>query len=186
MNQFKTTLPGVLAVLSLSGALACGDDGGSNGSGVSGSKALSDVTASEAEKVCEWIEEQASSIQPSKKQLCTALAISLTTDEQSCDALVDECVKADPIDPEPGEEEEEDACADADELVTSCETVTVSEFETCMKAYVDAVEREIASASCARAGEELDFDAQPPPACRKIEQECPELLAGIGDEEEAG
>lgn len=188
MKQSNTTLPGVIAVLSLCGALACGDDeGSSSGSGVSGDKLVSDVTDAEAKKVCEWIEKQSASIEPSKKQVCTAAAVGLSTTQAECNEFVDTCLMSD-VEIDEEEEEEGDGCEDADASeVDFCDKVTVSEFESCVKAYLNTFKQQFAAISCADAGEEPDFDeVDIPAACEKIEEDCPGLLDGIGGEEEAG
>jgi hypothetical protein len=184
MKQSTTTLPGVIAVLSLCGALACGDDEGSSGSGVSGDKLVSDVTDAEAKKVCEWIEDQSASIEPSKKQLCTAVAVGLSSTQAECNEFVDTCLMSDAEIEE--EEDEGDGCEDADASeVDFCDKVTVGEFEACVKAYLNTFKQQFAALSCADAGEESEIDdVDPPAACKKIQEECPGLLEGIGGGEE--
>jgi hypothetical protein len=184
MKQSNTTLPGVIAVLSLCGALACGDDEGSSGSGVSGDKLVSDVTDAEAKKVCEWIEAQSASIEPSKKQLCTAVAVGLSTTQDECNDFVDTCLMSDAEIEE--EEDEGDGCEDVDASEADfCDEITVGEYEACVKAYLSTFKQQLAAISCADAGEEPDIDdVDPPAACKKILEECPGLLEDIGGGEE--
>jgi hypothetical protein len=184
MKLFSTKLPGVVSVLSLCGALACGDDDGSSGSGVSRSKLVSDVTDAEAKKVCEWIERQSKSYEPSKKQLCTAGAVALSTTPDQCGELVEECLTED-LDLD---DDEDSDCDDADASeVASCDTVTVGEFESCLNAYLGAFKKQIDSLSCKDAGEEPEIGlSEVPDACEKIVEECPELLSEVGDDEETG
>jgi hypothetical protein len=185
MKQSNTTLPGVIAVLSLCGALACSDDEGSSGSGVSGDKLVSDVTDAEAKKVCEWVEDQAASIEPSKKQLCTAVAVGLSTTQAECNDFVDTCLMSDA---EIEEEDEGNGCEDTDASeVAFCDKVTVGEFEACVKAYLSTFKQQFAAISCADAGEEPEIDeVDTPAACKKIEEDCPGLLDDLGGDEEEG
>lgn len=185
MKQSSTTLPGVFAVLSLCGALGCGDDDGSSGSGVNRGKLVSDVTDAEAKKVCLWIGRESKAYEPSKKQLCTAGALARSTTTDQCGELVEHCLTDDDVDLD-DEDDDEDDCDDADASeVASCDTVTVGEFETCLKAYLGAFKKQFDSLSCKDAGDEPDIEMPDlPDACEKIARDCPELLSEVGDDEE--
>lgn len=174
MKQPIVAITGAFALLSLTGALGCGDDS-SSGSGVNSNKLVSEVTDEDAKKVCRWVEKQSASVNPSEKQICTAGVLGLASDETSCNKLVDQCVAG--TSGELPEEEASDCDTASASDVDSCDTITVGEYEACVKAQLDALKSSLSSVSCKNAGDAPDFEASTTPeACKKIERECPDLL----------
>jgi hypothetical protein len=170
--------------------LGCGGDGDGAGasSGVTPSAQLGKLDTTQARQLCEWASSQVdeSSFEPTKQQACTLFGISFTDNPTDCRAFADACVQApdenDGISEEEEEEleEEEDDCATAmvDAELMGC-TATVSEYEACVRAAVDAIERVFASLSCEQAGMsdlEGDVAAQEPEACKALEAKCPDVF----------
>jgi len=180
MKQSIVAITGALALLSLTGALGCGDDDGSSGSGVNGKKLISDVTQEDAKNVCRWIEKESASIKPNNEQFCTAAVVSIASDEAECKQLVADCVKtADKAEPE---KEEASDCnsIDADDVDSSCDTITVAEYEACVRASLNQLKGTLSGLSCKSAGEEPELGTSTKPAaCQKIADECPALLDGV-------
>lgn len=162
-----------LAFLSLSaGAFACGGgDGG--GSGVEGSKALTELDATERQDLCDYGQSLVSDAD-STKVSCYFAALFFSETEQDCQTAYDACI-ADPDD------SVEETCS-IDEAPPACAAdVTVSEIEACAREQAAAVSSLADSLSCASDPAELEDIGELPPACKAVETKCPELF----DDEQA-
>jgi hypothetical protein len=174
MKRTLIILTSASTLFVLAGTQGCGEDDPST-SGVEGSKLASEVTDAEGKQICRWVQDLSGSAAPSAKQGCTVLALAFSSTQAECNELVDQCLK----EPDVGEVEEGDACAQADaSIVDHCDTLSVAEYESCARSYIAALKRQLSSASCADAGKDDEgFDDLDLPAeCKKVEQECPELL----------
>ena len=166
MKQIK--FASALAFLSLSfGFAACGGgDGG--GSGVEGSKALTELDATERQDLCDYGQSLVSEAD-SNKVSCYFAALFFSETEEDCQAAYDACI----ADPEGSVEE---SC-NVDETPPACAAdVTVAEIEACAREQANAVSTLANSLSCSSDPSELETAGELPPACKAVEAKCPELF----------
>lgn len=165
-------------------ATGCGDsDGGaSKSSGVPASKPAAEVTDSEAVELCEWIQEQGATIDPSEEEACTYVASSIAQNEADCKAFVQQCLDAPQEEPAP-DDEEDCSTASASDLGGGTCTATVGEVESCFRDIIAAQKDAFDSASCAKAG--MAAEPAMPASCTKLQTTCPGAF-GDGSDDDGG
>jgi hypothetical protein len=120
-------------MLVLGAAAGCGDDDGSGGTSVSGSKLLTELTASEAGKLCSYSEKQYKAVLGSEDQYCTLDGLGGTSDSELCEEYKQECLDEGYYADDKNEDWEcENEEAIVDEAEGEC-TATVSEYEACVQ-----------------------------------------------------
>lgn len=182
-----------LILLALAG---CGDDGeGSGGgsvtTGLPEDKMLADVTAAEAQDVCESLAaSSANAISEADlaRLPCTIAALSspanlmsdgmggVTVDRAACEESVSSCLEAAP-EPAPSDD------CDAGTLMASladCDA-TAAELEACLNASLPQIRSLLAQINC-----NVDLNAGPPSgfeepaACKALDMKCPGVLDAVG------
>lgn len=162
----------LLIVLSMP-MLGCDRDEEEEGSGVNRSKVMTEVSAEEANTVCNYVVEQLS---PEDVQtvFCYLIAhlVSELDPSIDCEAVAQECLAS--SEPLPDLSEQCDVTSqDLSALPACAATVTVGEFEDCQLATVQALADLADTISCDFAPPEED---EVVPECQNIMNECPELL----------
>lgn len=179
----KTKLLVLSGAIVLSAIWGCGDSGGGNGTGVAGDTLVKDVTDAEVKKVCKWNNDQFLSLTKSVsvRQICTFEEAPYASDKTECKDAVADCV-------DQGAEEEEDldeeACDDLEkpDVPAGCNTVTIADYETCVKTLASRTKKLVNGASCDNAGDEPDYEAAAadiPSQCQVIVNRCPSILPGF-------
>lgn len=169
----------VVSVISLLGAVACGDDDGGGGGGtggVSNNKKVGDLSESEAKALCNGLSSKFQKLGEAQTQiLCVAQSAALSGgDEDRCEESVDTCK----------EQIGEDLGIDCDEnegetgVSDECDEVTVGELNDCLDATVKAMDAIKAKVTCSTDVSELGdlmSEYETPAACSKIEAKCPDV-----------
>lgn len=149
--------------------LACGDDSNGRGSGVPGSKVVSDLTVSELRAVCRSIY-AGENPDGTPIQWCTFGAASSSDSKEDCIAARDLCIEEER---ELADEEPDDG-DDCEELtaedVPQCD-VTVGELERCLKDELAMMRAVVSKASCDKLGGP-DDPFETPASCGKIPSDC--------------
>lgn len=154
-----------VALMGLAGAVGCGDDDGNGG------EKLNDLSAAEAEDLCEWVKEH-NNIGGTERQWCTVDAVSETSSKTSCDAYVEDCLDNGDY----ADLSDDTDCSDfdvEDELGSDC-SATVSQLKSCVNALVAQQKKALSNASCSDAGEDLYSEF--PASCEKVEEDCPSFF----------
>lgn len=153
-------------------ASAPGSDAANDGAAPqdSASKPLVELTDSELEALCKWMEDL--HVMPSKVQLCTSRSLQATS-QAACTASVAACVASDNVDASVRPQCDPSFVR---KLPKHCTTLTTQDYRSCAAAAADASNQHLASLSCSQlnsprpagAGSEL-------PACAMLVRMCPEL-----------
>ncbi|MET0283952.1 MAG: hypothetical protein ABW352_05760 [Polyangiales bacterium] len=169
----------VVSVVSLLGAVACGeDDGGAGGgSGLSDNKKLGDLSESEARSLCKSLQSKFKSLGDSQVELSCTLQSAFTSggDAARCGTQVDSCKEneasvVDPIDCD-GDDAETG-------VSTDCNDVTVGELNDCIDANITEFDKLASMVTCSTSIQELgslSMSVETPAACAKIEAKCPDI-----------
>ncbi len=140
-------------------------------SGVDGAMSLPDLTDSDSQKLCEWLD----TMSPSKTDACTYGAVVLSQDKADCETTRDACLENwDNV------EAEEDDCPSPEDWPAGCQA-SVSEFERCMTDLLARNMELYPGLSCDdtdRAESLLERAQEVPVSCQTLERECPGLLDG--------
>lgn len=153
------------------GAVHCGDDGDSkgspDGSGVSGSKALIDLTDADAQKLCEFERDSYLASLTSEEAYCFRTGSVFSA--SSCEQDIAECVASSDY------EDELDDAWDCERSTVEdyvegddCEA-TVAEFEACIKSDDSQSKAFYDKASCDSDPEDRPDDTS---ACEKLLDKC--------------
>lgn len=197
--------------------IACGDDGGNHvSSGLPANEKLSSLDTADAQQLCKSLASSFNNVlsdSDKKRIACTVLAVPLSFKESSsgqvegdvakCKGLVTRCLNGETISTEKPEFEvpdqfiEEASCSEAkaSEKIAGCES-SVSEFETCASAILDALSRKFDIISCDSLSDaellmEMPSDPEKPmemstddlefashPECKALNSKCPNIDFG--------
>lgn len=156
---------------------ACGgDDGGGSGfsTGVSGSKKLDQLSASETQQLCSDLEEWGQEVvENGRPKLCRIAGI-FAEDEAQCEMLVQECIN-EPDEPTPGMCEAPDNCSATVAEVQKCLDDAVVEFNKLLDQFPTC--KQIASGMASVPVSQ----PQQPASCKAIESTCPDVSSIFED-----
>jgi hypothetical protein len=141
---------------------ACGGD---DGSGVDPDKTFDQVSAGEANDICEWVADLVS--ESDAKQVACYL-VGIVTEQLGggdCDQVADACL-ADTTPAQAG------CSVTTQELPECASTVTVGEVETCLEDVASQIASLADTISCDSSLAELED----PASCVAIDEKCPDLL----------
>jgi hypothetical protein len=171
--QVRSTF--VVSVVSVLGALACGDDEGSTG-GVSNDAKLGDVSGADARAVCRNLESKFKRIGEAQTDiLCVARGVASSEgDERQCNSAVEQCRDA--------REDTGLDCNDSDDesgVSSACNDVTVGELNDCLDAMAEAVESVAQMLTCrldTEGLEDVSLAYDEPASCTAIMSKCPDIM----------
>ncbi|MEN9580934.1 MAG: hypothetical protein RJA70_3943 [Pseudomonadota bacterium] len=179
--------------------MACGDDDGGSGGGITSSvdesKAANKLTPAEEQEVCEATSDYLKRSLPAT-EFCKIAGIeaygnelganqSAPKAEESCVAATADCIKADA--PDSGIK-----CDEAEPLPKECDA-SVGEMTLCLEAVIDkqaqlwrmvnfpdceGVLEFVTSEEAQNVGEMLEFSPQDLPACKALSSACTEVFSG--------
>ena len=139
-------------------------------------KPVESLSVAEFREFCEWTVKHAADAL-SAEQYCTVGAVESSEDEAECTASYEMCIEEEGEFWESDIEEALEGCAEIEQsdLPTDC-SVTLGEVRDCYAAIDDELSRAARTFDCEMPGETLPDEA--PAACRRIEDDCPDALAG--------
>jgi len=141
--------------------VACGDNDGGSGRELD-DKRLDELTAEEAQIVCNDVRASSS---VSKEDMCDIAGLLASALGEDCATIRDQCISS-PDEPEPP-----DSC-DSSQFA-GCDA-TVAEAKACLSASMD----QFRALTCTSSLEDL---MELPAACQGVAEKCPELLSIGGD-----
>lgn len=162
--------------IALALCVACGDDdGGGGGGGTGDAKRVDSLSVAEFRDFCEWtVEHEADAV--SLEQYCTIDAVESSTDEAECTEYYEMCVEEEQEFWDSDLEDALEGCAELEQsdLPEDC-SVTLGEVRDCYEALDEELSQAARSFKCEMPGETLPDE--PPAACTRIEDDCPDLVA---------
>ncbi len=163
----------VVTVVSLLGAVGCGDDGG--GGGVAANKDVTELSASEARSFCSSLETRTDKLASASTTLsCTFMGLLASGgDKAKCETSLDQCERS------AADGEGQIDCSDTSGGVTTdCKGVTVGEINDCYDALEAAIAELNGKVSCSSKIQDvssLSTSMKPPEACVAIQTKCPDV-----------
>lgn len=172
-RRLQRTIQSVICLASL---LACGGDDDKTGSGVAGSKSVTDTTTEDVRQLCRWMQAQVGELDISDEQDCTADAIDDGADVDECKDAVQACLD-EPVEKPSGDDDAASQCDEIEkpDFPEGCAEVTVKDYESCVTSLKAALESYINGLSCDDdAGKALQIPRVM--ACEKLRGKCPDIL----------
>jgi hypothetical protein len=105
---------------------------------------VADMTASELNVLCDWIDDAVSEQNASESEMCTLAAVQGTESASACSNYVNECVSV----PEAGRYRTSEVCSKKKKVAPRGCTVTVRQLKSCLTAQLQEDESAAMAANC--------------------------------------
>lgn len=179
----KTKLLILTALLALPALVSCSDSKDNSGTGVAGNTLLKDIAGSDDARVCRWFVDEYWALLDDVgiRQQCTFLMAHSADNKSECTMDVNDCVE-DFEDESSADDAEECAGWELPEIASGCKSVTIADYESCVKELVAGAKKLIQKSSCDVTGVENDYEQVArgvSKRCRLIIDECPAVLPGF-------
>lgn len=140
-----------------------------NGSGVDGSKALTDLDAAEKLTVCDYVETLISD-EENQKFYCILAGLSFSSIPDECQMAYDACLA------NPDETNDKFDCPLGENPPDCAANVTVADIEACAHDRADKIIGIANGVNCASMGSEVAGATDLPPSCQTLLTNCPDLF----------